>query len=547
LGNDEARRLLLAMAALVGIFMLWQFFAPKPAPQEAQPPAAPQAAGQQAPAAAAPAAPVQAPAPTEPEEEVTLETPEFRVVLSSHGGGAKHIILKKDKFQREQEGRTVHIDLVRVAPAQPLPFAVVASPELGGAQDPAADPAARAPMRVVSKDASSVVFEGRAGPLSVKKTFRLTGKPYELAVEVEVSGADRQGAFGLVFPGFSPPNAKGGGFLSGPPLDKVTPICRGGEKTDRFNLEGDETSKRVDGAVAWAGVDQHYFISAAFPLPEPAGSCLFTRAPEKGSGAVTLLVPLAGGGGKFSFTTYSGPKDLDAIEPYGRSFKSAIDYGAVANLFSFFARPILWILRFFHRTIPQWGVAIVLLTLTVKLVLYPLTAKSMQSMNEMRRLQPEIEKIKQKYRDDRERLSMEQMKLFQQHKVNPLGGCLPMLLQLPIWFALYATLQSSVELYREPFLWVADLTAKDPFYVLPIATGALMFVQQKISPQPADSAQAKMMLYFMPALFTFMMVNVAAGLTLYIFVNSALSIAQQQWMMKRMPPPPPAGAKAAKA
>jgi YidC/Oxa1 family membrane protein insertase len=132
------------------------------------------------------------------------------------------------------------------------------------------------------------------------------------------------------------------------------------------------------------------------------------------------------------------------------------------------------------------------------------------------------------------------MKLFQQHKVNPLGGCLPMLIQLPIWFALYATLQTSVELYREPFLWVKDLTHHDPFFVLPLATGVLMFVQQKISPQPADSAQAKMMLYMMPGIFTVMMIFVPAGLTLYIFANSALSIAQQQWMMKRMPPPPAA-------
>ena len=125
------------------------------------------------------------------------------------------------------------------------------------------------------------------------------------------------------------------------------------------------------------------------------------------------------------------------------------------------------------------------------------------------------------------------MQLYQQHKVNPLGGCLPMLIQMPIWFALYATLQTSVELYHEPFLWLSDLTRYDPYYILPLAMGASSFLMQKLSPQPADNTQAKMMLYFFPIFFTFIMINVPAGLTLYIFVNNLLSIVQQQVMMKK--------------
>jgi len=179
----------------------------------------------------------------------------------------------------------------------------------------------------------------------------------------------------------------------------------------------------------------------------------------------------------------------------------------------------------------------------VKLLLLPLTYKSMQSMNEMRKLQPEIEKLKAKHGNDREKLNVAQMELFRQHKVNPLGGCLPMLLQLPIWFALYATLQTSVELYRAPFLWNRDLTQHDPYFILPLAMGASQFIMQRISPQPADAAQAKMMLYFMPVLFTAMMLFLPSGLTLYIFVNNLLSIAQQQAMMKMVPSAAPARAK----
>jgi YidC/Oxa1 family membrane protein insertase len=231
---------------------------------------------------------------------------------------------------------------------------------------------------------------------------------------------------------------------------------------------------------------------------------------------------------------YAGPKDLDALRAFGHGLESAIDYGTMARPFAFFARILLYVMRWFHAHVVQnWGVAIILLTVLVKVLLFPLTAKSVRSMNEMRKLQPEIEKLKVKFGNDREKLNLATMQLYQQHKVNPLGGCLPMLLQLPIWFALYATLQTSVELYREPFLWMHDLTRHDPYFILPVAMGISSFVMQRISPQPADNAQAKMMLYFMPVFFSVLMLFVPGGLTLYIFVNNVLSIVQQQYMMKR--------------
>jgi YidC/Oxa1 family membrane protein insertase len=302
---------------------------------------------------------------------------------------------------------------------------------------------------------------------------------------------------------------------------------------------------RLEGTAQWAGLDQGYFVAAVFPA-EPAGTCLFTSGPVKGSAATVLRLPVEGGAKRYSLKVYAGPKDLDVLKTYGRGFDSAIDYGAMARPFAFFARLLLYVMRWFEGLAGNWGVAIVLLTLLVKVLLYPLTAKSMQSMNEMRKLQPEIEKLKAKFGSDREKLNLATMQLYQQHKVNPLGGCLPMLLQLPIWFALYATLQTSVELYREPFLWVEDLTRKDPYYVLPLLMGVSSYVMQRLSPQPADNTQAKMMLYFMPAFFTFIMLSVPAGLTLYIFVNNVLSIVQQQYMMRRMPAPATPPAKVAK-
>jgi YidC/Oxa1 family membrane protein insertase len=310
----------------------------------------------------------------------------------------------------------------------------------------------------------------------------------------------------------------------------VIPVCRAGGKTERFAAK--EAVERVPGEASWVGLDEHYFVAAVLP-GKPVGQCLFARGARPGETVAVLRLPVEGGVAAVDYTLFAGPKQLDLLRAYGRDLDTAIDYGSVTNFFAFFARILLWVMRWFEHLIGNWGVAIILLTLTVKALTYPLTVKQMKSMNEMRKLQPEVEKLKAKHGEDKEKMNVAVMELYRQHKVNPLGGCLPMLIQLPIWFALYATLQTSVELYQEPFLWIRDLTQQDPIYVLPLLMGVSMFVTQKISPQPADSTQAKMMLYFMPIFFTFIMLKLPAGLTLYILVNNMLSIAQQQWLMKR--------------
>jgi YidC/Oxa1 family membrane protein insertase len=387
-------------------------------------------------------------------------------------------------------------------------------------------------MRIAAHADSSVTFVGEAGGAEVKKTYRLTGKPFEFSLDLDVGGG-KGGTVTLLYPSYLPPSASSGGFLffSGPPVDSIRPICRAGQSTERYDAKVGKEAAQVAGSVAWVGADQHYFIAAVFPA-EPEGTCVLASGQAPGAGLAAVALPLERAR-KASFTVYAGPKELDTLRSYGRSFDSAIDYGKVAQFFALFARGLLYVMRWLQVLVRNWGVAIILLTLLVRLVLFPLTYKSMQSMNEMRKLQPEVEKLKAKFGEDREKMNMAVMQLYQQHKVNPLGGCLPMLLQMPIWFALYAALQTSVELYREPFLWIHDLTLKDPLYILPLAMGGSSFLMQKISPQPADSSQAKMMLYFFPIFFTILMVNVPAGLTLYIFVNNVLSIVQQQVMMRK--------------
>ncbi len=546
--STDTRRVLLATALSAAILFAFMGFQSRNAPRRAATPADAGPAEAASGAAASPAAPSAppstaaapvAPVPTAPEETVVLDTPELKATFSSLGGALRSLELKGEKFRRQGKGGDeAPVDLVHVTEGQPWPGALVASAELGGSGGLADDPGAKASMRISAHDARSVTFEGMVGAAQVRKRWFVGERPYELGLDLHAT-SDRKGDLTFVYPAFVPPGGPKPGFFSGGQVaETVTPFCRAAGKTDRYDLK--EAKETMAGAPAWVGLDQHYFVSALLPTPT-VGECVFFRGPAAGAMGSALRLPLDREL-SVAFKLFAGPKQLDLLRGYGRELETAVDYGAITNLFAFFARILLSVMRALESVVRNWGLAIILLTVLVKALLYPLTAKSMQSMNEMRKLQPEIEKLKAKHGDDKEKMNLAVMQLYQQHKVNPLGGCLPMLIQMPIWFALYATLQTSVELYREPFLWLKDLTQFDPYYILPLAMGSSSFLMQKISPQPADNAQAKMLLYFMPIFFTFIMLRLPAGLTLYILVNNVLSIAQQQWLMRRQPAVAPAKA-----
>ena len=543
--TPETRRILLATSLSAVIMFAFIWLQNRNAPPQREGPAdagvsAPATAKSEPAPAAVPAAPVKA-VPAAPEETAVLETAEFRATVTSLGGALKSLELKGQKFRRQVKGQgEAPVDLVHVAENEARPGALVASAELGGTGGLGDDPAARGSMRVVAKDARSVTFEGMVGAAQVRKRFFIGDRPYELGLEVHAT-ADRKGDLLLLYPGFVAPDAPKPGFFSGGEVfEGVTPVCRAAGKTARFG--GEAAKESVPGTAAWLGLEQHYFLAAMLPTPE-MGECIFFRGPGAGEVGAALRLPVDRQL-DVSFRIFQGPKQLDLLRAVGRELDTAVDYGSITNLFAFFARILLYVMKTLEGVVKNWGLAIILLTVLVKTLLYPLTAKSMKSMNEMRKLQPEIEKLKAKFGSDKEKMNQAVMQLYQQHKVNPLGGCLPMLIQMPIWFALYSTLQTSVELYNERFLWLRDLTQYDPYYILPIAMGASSFLMQKLSPQPADNTQAKMLLYFMPIFFTFIMLKLPSGLTLYILVNNVLSIAQQQWLMRRQATPA-AGAKAA--
>ncbi len=237
-------------------------------------------------------------------------------------------------------------------------------------------------------------------------------------------------------------------------------------------------------------------------------------------------------------SVYLGPKKYDILASYHAGLERSINFG----IFYFLAKPLLIVLNWFYKFIPNYGIAIILLTILIKLIFYPLTNKSYESMKKMKELQPHIQRLKEMYKDDKVKLNQEVMALYKKYKVNPFGGCLPMIIQIPVFFALYKTLMVAIELRHAPFIkylpfthkyWLVDLSAKDPYYITPILMGISMYIQQKMTPTGGtDPIQEKIML-FMPVFLTFLFLNFPSGLVIYWLVNNILSIIQQYYVEKK--------------
>jgi YidC/Oxa1 family membrane protein insertase len=287
------------------------------------------------------------------------------------------------------------------------------------------------------------------------------------------------------------------------------------------------------GVHRWVALENDYFIAAFVPGP----GALVLRGRDRDLAQVGVVFPEVPMGPGRTWEgraeLYVGPKEWDRLAALniGLEQAQARNYGEFLWTLpmEWFCVPLLWLMNFFATRLPgqNYGVAIILLTVLVKIAFYPLSHKSMTSMKQMQALQPQLNALRSKYKSDPQRFQREQMELFRKHKVNPMGGCLPMVVQIPIFYALYLTLQYSVELQGAPFLlWITDLSKKDPYYVLPILMGISMLVQQKMTPTVGDPRQAKVML-IMPVIFTFMFLEFPTGLVLYWLVNNVLSVAQQ--------------------
>ncbi len=283
--------------------------------------------------------------------------------------------------------------------------------------------------------------------------------------------------------------------------------------------------------AVWTSIQSKYFLDAVVPLEEALEQIRLSRDNDRIVN--TLRSPFftlqSGENRQLEYFLFFGPKDMEILKAEGHQLDRNIDFG----FFEILAKPLLYVLTFFYGYLKNYGLAIILLTIIIKILFWPLTHKSYASMKSMQKLQPEMQKIRERFKSDKERLNKELMELYKKNRVNPMGGCLPMIVQIPVFFALYKVLLGSIALRHAPFaLWLTDLSAKDPYYITPVLMGASMFVQQKLTPMSGDPMQAKIMTY-LPIVFTFMFLNFPSGLVIYWLVNNLLTIVQQYYIHRK--------------
>ncbi len=297
---------------------------------------------------------------------------------------------------------------------------------------------------------------------------------------------------------------------------------------NKVEKETPEKELERKGTVQWVALQDKYFLSVLIPK-EGAAALAKTEDPKVVSAGVRMAT--SGAASSVALQLYAGPKEYDILRSLDAGLEDMIDFGWFIygswTIVKSVAKPIFYVLRFIHDYVGNYGVTIILLTCMIKLLFVPLQYKSYKSMKMMRAIQPKIKEVQEKYKGDRDRLNKELMKLYRDQKVNPLGGFLPMFLQMPVFISLFNVLYMTIDLRQAPFmLWVHDLSVQDPFYVLPVLMGVTMFIQQKITPNTMDPTQAKIMLV-LPIGMTFLFINFPAGLVLYWLTNNTLTITQQ--------------------
>jgi YidC/Oxa1 family membrane protein insertase len=553
------KRAILAAVLMAALLLVYQMFFLAPAP-EAPPgvqktkdsvqPSPPVPAPAPAPVVAGSARAAGPGAPPPPARTVAVEAPVYRAVVSSEGGKLQEYVLR-------YRGDKPLVSVGEVGPA--------------GLEIDAGSGRAVLPMEIVGGDlvlgsgrlAGDLVLRREYEGLRVQETlgFSASGYTIESRIRIENLGAAPRAVEVLLpwsarqtwkdatekFPGQRPTEVV---WESGGTVHRIENLTAIGQRTEQG---------------AWIGLGSAWYLAALVPKqgdfqlvamgdPKPAESKKAAEHEGRATIAVRATPTVAPGQAwEGTVVAYIGPKEYDQLRALG--LENTINFGGFPVPRQYGGLPMEWLgvpilrlLTWVYRTVGNYGVAIILLTVISKVLFYPLTVKSIRSMKAMQVLGPQVNALRSKYKSDPQRLQKETLELYRQHKVNPMGGCLPMVAQVPIFYALYLALSVSVELQNAPFLcfgrmfgldlWICDLASQDPTYVLPILMGVTMLIQQKMQPMTGDPRQAKMMLV-MPFVFTFMFLNLPSGLVLYWTVSNILQILQQ-WFMDR--PKPSSGA-----
>ena len=464
-------------------------------------------------------------------KDIPLETDEYRAIFSTRGAALKSFQLKKYRTTIDKNGKL--IELVNNKADLPAPLTV----SFEGSDFTVPDNALYE-ARVATKAAQSPDEGGQLlftleypGLLKIEKIYRFYRGKYNFDLEVKTTNLTNNAlnqVTGLNWFELVDPNAEQDQYGHDGPVSLVA------KKIEREDIKKMPSSKILGTDVSWGGFETKYFIAAMIPQ-NPSLTTLSLAKDNQNTVTISLKSPKnvipPGQTGSASYSLYLGPKDYSLLKATNAGLENAIDFG---DWLKWLAMPLLISLKFiYNNIIHNYGIAIILLTLMIKIIFWPLGNKSYRSMKEMQKLQPKIAEMREKYKDDKTRISQEMMAMYKSHKVNPMGGCLPMVIQIPVFFGLYKTLLYAIELRHSPlFWWVQDLSAKDPYYITPIIMGATMFVQQKMTPPAGDPMQAKIML-FMPIIFTVMFLNFPSGLVIYWLFNNIISIGQQYYINQR--------------
>ena len=525
---SEQQRIFLAVLLCTGIFVGWQLLQPPPPPQALAPAAAPAAALKPATEVAA-QRPVAASAPTAPavEQQRDVSTPLLQGTITNVGAGFRNLHLV-NYFEATHEAG------VRV----PL---ALSSNDVPQAQITWDMPNAPVMQFVEGEQGTTLAgSDPAAWRVEVQVTPRADAYALDYVVKAQNTSSQPQNASATVTLALSPhatgsssfdwhtlwPGAKPAARIDGP----LVGICDVAGKQHRETLESLRKAP-VDFAEApgWLAIDREHFVIAVMPQEGTRGTCHMNGTPSMAQVAYQFAAAAVPPNGTWEqhFTLYAGPKRDASLSAVAPALLDVVDYDFLYIPLGFLARPMVYLLNIFHGWVNSWGGAIILLTVVIKLIMFPVTFKSMASMRRVQDLKPDLDRIKKQFPNDTERQQREQLNLYREKGVNPMGGCLPMLLQMPVWVALWRMLSNAVDLYQQPFMWIADLTLKEPIPFMALALGGLQLVQQKLTPMAQDNPQARMMGYLMPVFFTFLMITLPSGLVLYSLVNIILTIIQQ--------------------
>ncbi len=536
---ENNNRTILAIALII---LLWSgyslFFSPQPPVENT---AAPEAAvSQQAEQAPVPAAPVtpsvevaKAVLPADYLEQfVTVSSDLYDIKLSTTGATVREVILKQYRESNDPDAQPYHLlDFGSDA------LATFKSSGSEGLSLPADQPYQLPPgvgnTLTLGAEPKTISFSSTtASGLTIVKHYTFYPQSYQIDLKVELVNSGSQankGVFNLSLVNEVLSEKEGG--MQGM-YTHLGPLSWDGKELLEDKLDDLEKSAKIYGdSIIWSGFTQKYFLSIINPQQSAKQIQILKGDGYAENRFVSPFISLEPGQKQsFDYVAFVGPLDFDLLESVGYQFEQAKDYGFFAVL----AKPLMHVLKFFYGFLGNYGLAIILLTVCIKLIFWPLTQKSYKSMKGMQKLQPEMQKLREKYGHDKQRLNQEMMSFYKENKVNPLGGCLPMLIQIPVFFALYQVLLGAIELRHAPFmLWITDLSAKDPYYITPIIMGGTMFLQQKMTPTNMDPTQEKIML-MMPVVFTFLFLNFPSGLVVYWMVNNILTILQQ-YLIRRQP------------